>query len=326
VDTIDDPADDTIASLSVVIPARNEATTIAAVVTHALDSGATQVLVVDGDSTDATATEAAGAGAEVVRPGDHFRDLGPVLGKGDALWRALPLTTGSTVAFLDGDLTVLDDLLPRLLAALARPGVVLAKADIRRLDEHGHRRFGRVSQFTARPLLSLLFPELDHITEPLSGQVAAGRDLLMTLPFEPDYGLEVGMLLAPGLRSTPPRRTVRHGPRGHGDGRGCGDPAPGRPGGGIRPDPTAASRLRVAAGRSARGSPVPEVDRQRQVLGDLDVTGDDRPHDVEVAHGARLVHADHVVGTQVESREHAVQSCGPLRRRSTQRRPDDVLA
>jgi glucosyl-3-phosphoglycerate synthase len=195
VDTNDDPADDAIASLSVVIPARNEAETIAAVVTHALESGAGQVLVVDGDSADATATEAAGAGAEVVRPGDHFRELGPVLGKGDALWRALPLTTGSTVAFLDGDLTVLDDLLPRLLAPLARPGVVLAKADIRRLDEHGHRRFGRVSQFTARPLLSLLFSELDHITEPLSGQVAARRDLLMALPFEPDYGLEVGMLL-----------------------------------------------------------------------------------------------------------------------------------
>ena len=194
-DTTTDPTDDAPHPLSVVIPARNEAETIAGVVAHALASGAGQVLVVDGDSVDATAAEAAAAGAEVVRPGDRFGELGPVLGKGDALWRALPLTTGSTVAFLDGDLTVLDDLLPRMLAALEQPGVVLAKADIRRLDEHGHRRFGRVSQFTAAPLLSLLFPELDHITEPLSGQVAADRDLLMRLPFEPDYGLEVGMLL-----------------------------------------------------------------------------------------------------------------------------------
>ncbi len=190
-----DPSQAITTPLSVVIPARNEAATIAGVVAHARQSGAGQVLVVDGDSTDATAAEATRAGADVVRPGDLFPELGPVLGKGDALWRALPLTTGTTVAFLDADLTVLDDLLPRLLAPLEQPGVVLAKADIRRLDEHGQRRFGRVSQFTARPLLSLLFPELDHITEPLSGQVAADRDLLMCLPFEPDYGLEVGMLL-----------------------------------------------------------------------------------------------------------------------------------
>jgi glucosyl-3-phosphoglycerate synthase len=181
--------------LSVVIPALDEAETIAGVVGHALRSGATQVLVVDGDSTDDTGAIARSAGAEVVRPADLRSELGPVLGKGDALWRALPLTSGDTVAFLDGDLTVVDDLLPRLLAPLDEPGVQFSKADIHRLDAAGHRRFGRVSQFTARPLLSLLAPELADVTEPLSGQVAARRDLLLRLPFEPDYGLEVGMLL-----------------------------------------------------------------------------------------------------------------------------------
>ena len=30
-------------------------------------------------------------------------ELGPVLGKGDAMWRALPLLTGEIVCFLDAD-------------------------------------------------------------------------------------------------------------------------------------------------------------------------------------------------------------------------------
>ena len=33
------------------------------------------------------------------------------------------------------------------------------------------------------------------LDEPLSGQVAASRDVLMHLGFEPDYGLEIGMLI-----------------------------------------------------------------------------------------------------------------------------------
>ncbi len=182
-------------TLSVLIPARNEAETVAGVAQHAFDAGADQVIVVDSASSDDTAALARAAGADVVDSDALAAELGPSVGKGDALWRALPLTTGTTVAFLDGDLTVFDDLLPRLIAPLDDPGIVFSKADIRRLDGEGHRRFGRVSQFTARPMLSLLFPEVADITEPLSGQIAASRSLLMSLPFEADYGLEVGMLL-----------------------------------------------------------------------------------------------------------------------------------
>jgi len=181
--------------LSVVIPARNEAETIEGVVAHARASGATEVIVVDSRSSDDTAACAAAAGATVVDPDTLNPEHGPTVGKGDALWRALPLTTGDVVAFVDGDLTVFDDLIPRLLAPLRQSSILFSKADIRRLDTSGHRRFGRVSQFTARPMLSQLFPELADITEPLSGQVAARRSVLMSLPFEPDYGLEIGMLL-----------------------------------------------------------------------------------------------------------------------------------
>ena len=30
-------------------------------------------------------------------------ELGPVLGKGDAMWRSLPILTGDVICFLDAD-------------------------------------------------------------------------------------------------------------------------------------------------------------------------------------------------------------------------------
>ncbi len=179
----------------VVIPTRDEAATVAGVIGHCVASGAARVLVVDSGSTDGTRRAAEDAGAEVHDSSDLFAELGPARGKGDALWRVLPLTSSPVVAFLDGDLTVFDDLLGRLLAPLADPATALAKANIFRLDGAGHRRFGRVSRYTARPLLEVLFPELADLDEPLSGQVAARREVLMRLPFEPGYGLEIGMLI-----------------------------------------------------------------------------------------------------------------------------------
>ena len=61
-----------------------------------------QVVVVD-DSTDGTAEIARALGAEVFDQEQLAPELGPVLGKGDAMWRALPALTGEVVCFLDAD-------------------------------------------------------------------------------------------------------------------------------------------------------------------------------------------------------------------------------
>ena len=61
-----------------------------------------QVVVVD-DSTDGTAEIARELGAEVHDQEQLLPELGPVLGKGDAMWRALHVLTGEVVCFLDAD-------------------------------------------------------------------------------------------------------------------------------------------------------------------------------------------------------------------------------
>ena len=89
--TADDAPDP---ELTAVIPARNEAPTIAAVV-RACRQHAGQVLVVEGGSSDNTAELAAEAGARVIRD--------PGLGKGAALRLAMEHVTTPICVFVDAD-------------------------------------------------------------------------------------------------------------------------------------------------------------------------------------------------------------------------------
>ena len=54
---------------------------------------------------------------------------------------------------------------------------------------------GRVTELLARPLLNLHVPELAAFDQPLAGEVAARRELLMRLPFTAGYGVEIAMLI-----------------------------------------------------------------------------------------------------------------------------------
>src|SRR5947209_16789921 len=61
-----------------------------------------QVVVVDA-SSDGTADLARSLGAEVHDQEELMPELGPVLGKGDAMWRALSVLRGEVICFLDAD-------------------------------------------------------------------------------------------------------------------------------------------------------------------------------------------------------------------------------
>lgn len=115
-----EPAARSAVSVSVVLPAYNEAATIAAVVRGALrvTPNLREVLVVDDGSTDDTAAVARAAGAAVI---SHPRNLG----KGEAVRSACRAARGGVLVFLDADGQ--DDVgeIPLLLDAL-RPGVAMA--------------------------------------------------------------------------------------------------------------------------------------------------------------------------------------------------------
>jgi glucosyl-3-phosphoglycerate synthase len=187
-------------SVSLVLPARNEAQTVRGVV----DSGMAlagqlvdEIVVLDGGSTDGTAELAVAAGATVHQDSEILPHVGPALGKGDALWRSLAVTSGDIVAFVDTDIRNPD---PRFVWGIIAPlllddaiGFVKGFYD-RPLDDQGGGG-GRVTELVARPLLSLLFPDLAGFVQPLAGEYAARREVAESLPFVRGYGVDIGLLI-----------------------------------------------------------------------------------------------------------------------------------
>ena len=191
------------AAISVVLPAKEVAGTIEPILGAILGLGdlVDQVLVVDAASEDGTADLASRAGAEVRQESDLRPELGPVLGKGDAMWRALEAVRGDLVVFVDSDTRGFGEgFVTGLVGPLVcDPGIRFVKGSYRRpfsmggvdLPEGG----GRVSRLLARPLLAAFYPDLAAIDQPLAGEVAAPREVLERVPFATGYGVEIAMLL-----------------------------------------------------------------------------------------------------------------------------------
>jgi glucosyl-3-phosphoglycerate synthase len=193
--------------ISVVIPARNEERTVASVVgplfqalvseAHLVD----ELVVIDSDSTDGTAAAASGAGAVVHRARDIAPALGAYRGKGEALWKSLLVTLGDVLVFVDADLTRWG---PHFVTGLLGPlladqSVQLVKGFYARVrteaDGSVSTEGGRVTELIARPVLSLWWPHLAGVVQPLAGEWAARRALMESLSIPVGYGVELATLL-----------------------------------------------------------------------------------------------------------------------------------
>ncbi len=187
------------ARISVCFPARNEQATIAAAlapVARLLDNGEIAQLVVVDESDDDTALLAQRAGAEVYRQSSLMPEFGPVLGKGDAMWRALSVLNGDVIVWLDADCTsVTGDYVRALTAPILERRAQLVKARYRRplgADPDGG---GRVNHLMARPLLRRFYPELAWLAQPLAGETAMTHALAMQLRFACGFGVEFGHII-----------------------------------------------------------------------------------------------------------------------------------
>jgi glucosyl-3-phosphoglycerate synthase len=191
-------------SVSVVLPARDEAPTVEGMVAACRSLVGTlvdEVVVMDGGSKDDTAAIAKRAGAIVHADADVLSEVGPPRGKGDALWRSLRVTSGDIVAFVDADIRNPD---PHFVWGLLGPLLHLPEVDFVKAfydrpiqvgDVQHAGEGGRVTELMARPLLNLFWPELSGLVQPLSGEYAARRRVLETLPFFTGYGVEFGLLV-----------------------------------------------------------------------------------------------------------------------------------
>jgi len=189
--------------ISVCLPARNEEATVGPIVevirTELMDMVplVDEVLVVDDGSIDGTADRAVAAGAKVVTADSVRPDLGPGTGKGEAMWKAVLVSTGDVLAFCDADVRNFN---AGFVVGLLGP--LLTRSDVRFVKGYYDRPYegeagqgGRVTELVARPMLELFHPALSFFSQPLAGEYAAVREIFEAVPFVEGYGVEVGLLI-----------------------------------------------------------------------------------------------------------------------------------
>jgi glucosyl-3-phosphoglycerate synthase len=193
-------------TVDVCLPALNEGATVGSICTSihsALVGGAglvDRLIVIDSGSDDDTAEVAEAAGAEVYRAAEILPEAGRGAGKGEALWKSLAVTTGDIICWLDSDVTNFDvSFVTRLVEPLIEDsGIMMVKGFYERPAPDGAAATsagGRLTELVARPLLNLLYPDLAGLMQPLAGEYAARRNVLLDLSFFPGYAVEIGLLL-----------------------------------------------------------------------------------------------------------------------------------
>ena len=154
--------------------------------------------MIDDRSVDGTAKVAADAGARVVSTEDVLPELRRPRRQGR---RAVAVGVRGR-GRLHRLVRRRHPQLRRAVRASASSGPLLTRSDVgfvkgyydRPLDGR-HGEGGRVTELVARPLLSLLFPHLSTIVQPLAGEYAGRREILEQLPFATGYGVDLALLI-----------------------------------------------------------------------------------------------------------------------------------
>ena len=161
-----------------------------------------ELVVIDSGSSDNTVAIARSFGADVYNANEILPDLEQFKGKGENLWKALYITTGDIIVYIDADIKNIHHRFAfGLIGPLLRfDKIKYVKAFYDRPISIGKNRIrptggGRVTELVIRPLFSLFFPELTQILQPLSGEYAGFREIFEKIPFPIGYGVETSMIL-----------------------------------------------------------------------------------------------------------------------------------
>jgi glucosyl-3-phosphoglycerate synthase len=179
-------------TVAVVVPAKNESSTVGAVLdavqVHA--EFVDELVVVNDYSVDDTPTVANHHGARVVK-------LDGPSGKGESMRAGLMATNSELVVFLDADVVnTTAEFVARLVQPLLqRPEIQLVKGYYERPLHNMPTGGGRVNELAARPILSLLYPGLGEIRQPLAGETAGRRSAFDAITLEKAYGVEIALLI-----------------------------------------------------------------------------------------------------------------------------------
>jgi len=150
------------------------------------------IMIVDGYSTDKTVKLAREAGAEVL-----FQERRISPGKGAAMKTAIKVALKKgydILAFLDADIENLSaDWVDKLVDCLIVEGYDMSRGAYFREPQDAP-----VTKLVAKRLLTIFFPEIAYLDQPLTGEVAAKRDVwraLMETGLPDGWGIDVAILI-----------------------------------------------------------------------------------------------------------------------------------
>ena len=195
-------------SISLCLPTLNEERTIAKEIVIMKSELMTryplldEIVVIDSGSTDDTRKIARSYGVTVYQADDILPQMEKFKGKGENLWKALYVTRGDIIIYIDADIKNIHHrfayglLGPLLLGDRIR----FTKAFYDRPIAIGQNKLrptggGRVTELVTRPLFSMFMPDMTQFLQPLSGEYAGYRSIFEKIPFHIGYGVETGMLI-----------------------------------------------------------------------------------------------------------------------------------
>jgi glucosyl-3-phosphoglycerate synthase len=195
-------------SISLCLPTLNEEKTIAKEIVIMKSELMTryplidEIVVIDSGSNDKTRRIARSYDVDVYLADDILPDLEKFKGKGENLWKALYVTHGDIIVYIDADIKNIHH---RFAYGLLGPllfsdHIRFTKAFYERPIFIGESKLrptggGRVTELVTRPLFSIFMPELTQFLQPLSGEYAGYRSIFENIPFNIGYGVETGMLI-----------------------------------------------------------------------------------------------------------------------------------
>ncbi len=184
----------------VVFPARNEIKTIAKCIEVAKQSKyGPEILVVDGNSADITRKESLRAGATVIKQSKGMYPAKGIAMK-DGIKEAIK-QGADIIVFLDADIT---NLTPEWVDLLVEP-VIEKACDMSRGYYRRAEYDGAVTKLIAKPLSWVLFPEIAHFNQPLSGEICATAELFKTLIRSRDcpdgWGIDIWLLIEAAMQN-----------------------------------------------------------------------------------------------------------------------------
>jgi glucosyl-3-phosphoglycerate synthase len=195
-------------SISLCLPTLNEERTIAKEIVIMKSELMTryplvdEIVVIDSGSTDQTRHIARSYDVTVYQADDILSHLERFKGKGENLWKALYVTRGDIIIYLDADIKNIHH---RFAYGLLGPlllsdNIRFTKAFYDRPISVGQNKWrptggGRVTELVTRPLFSMFMPDLTQFLQPLSGEYAGYRSIFENIPFHIGYGVETGMLI-----------------------------------------------------------------------------------------------------------------------------------